>query len=59
MHGVKVVTDPAGKLLGGQGSVRQLTEVPSLWERWVLFNADVGSVDAVKATKGRGCSEQN
>ena len=33
MHGVKVVTDPAGKLLGGQGSVRQLTEVPSLWER--------------------------
>ena len=29
------------------------------WERWVLFNADVGSVEAVKAKKGRGRSEQN
>ena len=29
------------------------------WERWVLFNADLGPVDAVTATKGRGRSEQN
>ena len=49
----------AAKLFGGEVSVRQLAEGASLWERWVLFNADLGPVDAVTATKGRGRSEQN
>ena len=49
----------AAKLFGGEVSVRQLAESASLWERWVLFNADLGPVDAVKAAKGRGRSEQN
>ena len=59
MRGVKLVTYLAAKLFGGEVSVRQLAEGASLWERWVLFNADLGPVDAVTAAKGRGRSEQN
>ena len=59
MRGVKLVTYLAAKLFGEEVSVRQLAGGASLCERWVLFNADLGPVDAVTATKGRGRSEQN
>ena len=59
----------AGDLLGSKVVRRRGIGAPACggcviagalgWERWVLFNADLGLVDAVAATKGRGRSEQN